>query len=475
MSIIGREAEKNLLMQCLETNKSEFVAVYGRRRVGKTFLIKETFDNQLFFYATGILEEKSTMAMQLDSFNDEIADQGGEELPRANNWHQAFRNLNTLLEIAAPSKKKIIFLDEVPWMATRNSGFLTALDYFWNRWASSRKDVLLIICGSATSWIIENIINNRGGLHNRLTRQILLAPFTLCECESFFNNGSFTMTRYQMAEAYMVFGGIPYYLSLLNPELDLNQMIDDVYFRQGAPLQSEFKNLFKSLFQNPGSHLAIVEALAHKAKGLTRDEIIKATKLPNGGGITDVLEELEQCGFIRKYLAYGKKNKGRLYQLIDPFVLFHLKFSEKQERYSENHWQQFSDTPGHNNWSGYAFEQLCLLHVEQIKRKLGISGVLTEVSSWRSESYEPGAQIDLVIDRADNVINLCEAKYARGEYVISKDGYRNLHNKMAAFSVETKTRKALRITLITTFGVKQNTYSGEFTSQVILDDLFSPV
>lgn len=470
--IIGRKVEQELLLHCLESKKSEFVAVYGRRRIGKTFLVREVFGDRFTFYATGLLDDRNTISLQLESFNNEIAEQGEESLPRAKNWHEAFQNLNTLVEQAPAGIKKIIFLDEIPWMATRNSGFLTALDYFWNRWASSRNDVLLIICGSATSWIIDNVVNNRGGLHNRLTRQILLAPFTLKECEDFYNSEGFVMTRNQMVEAYMAFGGVPYYLSLMNPRLDLNQMIDDIYFKQGSALQNEFQNLFKSLFSNPDNHLAVVSALARKSKGLTRKEIIEQTTTSNGGRVTQVLEDLEQCGFIRVYRSFGKNKQDRIFQLTDAFILFHLRFSKQRELYNENYWQQFSATPGHNSWSGYAFEQVCLLHIAQIKQKLGIAGVLTEVSAWRSTSANPGAQIDLVIDRADNVINLCEIKYAKGEYLITKDSYDKLHNKLAAFSDETKTRKALRTTLITSFGVKQNKYSSEFTSQVLLDDLF---
>ncbi|MCL2826051.1 MAG: AAA family ATPase, partial [Eggerthellaceae bacterium] len=317
MTIIGRKAEQELLKQCLDSKKSEFLAIYGRRRVGKTFLVKEAFANQFFFYATGILDENKSLSIQLENFNDELADQGGSEFARAQDWQEAFRNLNRLVEQTPGNAKKVIFLDEIPWMATQNSGFLAALDHFWNRWASSRNDVLLIICGSATSWIIDNVINNRGGLHNRLTRQIQLAPFTLSECEEFFDSNGFVMTHYQIAEAYMIFGGVPYYLSLMNPRQDLNQIVDDVYFRAGAPLQNEFGNLFRSLFRNPSNHVAVVEALASKAKGLKRNEIIEQTGLSDGGGLTRALEELEQCGFIRVYRAFGKALQGKTYQLTD--------------------------------------------------------------------------------------------------------------------------------------------------------------
>ncbi|MDR1082942.1 MAG: ATP-binding protein [Coriobacteriales bacterium] len=473
MELIGRETEQDILRRCLNSSRSEFVAVYGRRRVGKTYLIRETLSSEFAFSASGVLSEEGGMAVQLESFNDEIVEAGGTDLPRAKTWREAFRNLRGLLERIPQKKKKVVFLDEIPWMSTHKSGFLPALEDVWNQWASARTDVLLIICGSATSWIVDNIIDNRGGLHNRLTRQILLAPFTLKECEEFYREAGFAMTRYQMVEAYMVFGGIPYYLDLMDPRFELYHNIDQMYFEEGAPLRNEFYNLFHALFGKSGDHLLIVEALASRAKGLSRADIVKTSGLVDGGRITRTLQDLKQSGFIREYRAFGKERQNRLYQLVDAFVLFHLRFQKQRELYNTNYWLQFSMTPGHNAWSGYAFEQVCLLHVEQIKQKLGIAGVLTEISSWRSTTAEPAAQIDLVVDRADKVINLCEIKFASGEYTIDKAESMSLRNKLTAFAAETKTRKALRVTMITTFGLKQNEYASEIPSQITLDDLFA--
>jgi hypothetical protein len=472
----------------MESGKSEFVAVYGRRRVGKTYLVKEFFGNAFTFYATGVLNERSGMSAQLKIFNDEIKNYGGADLPDAGNWRDAFTNLNELIERSSGKGKKVIFLDEIPWMATTNSGFLPALDYFWNRWASTRHDVLLIICGSATSWIIDKIVDNKGGLHNRLTHQIALRPFSLNECEAYYKAAGIVMTRYQMAEAYMIFGGIPYYMSLMNSRYDLYQNVDKMYFSESAPLQNEFNNLYRSLFRNAENHLRVVEALASKGVGLTREDIIGLTGLTNGGGLTRILNQLEQSGFIRAYLAFGNKEKDKLYQLIDAFTLFHLRFDRDRKHWDEGYWLKFSATPAHGAWSGHAFEKVCLIHLQQIKLRLGISGVLAGAYSWRSRnpgsgkprgkggSAKPGAakgaQIDLVIDRGDNVINLCEIKYLRDEYEIGKDEDDKLRRRRAAFASETKTKKALRTTIITTFGLKRTAYAAEYPSVVKLDDLF---
>lgn len=470
MEIIGRKDEIQLLKDCLCSKKSELVAIYGRRRVGKTFLVKALFQEDFTFYATGILN--GSFQEQLDNLNKELARLSNTALPVATDWQAVFENLNSLVCSSDRPGKKIIFLDEVPWMAVPDSGFLAALDFFWNRWASSRGDVLLIICGSATSWVADNILNNTGGLHNRVTRHIILQPFNLRECEDLLESNGVRLTRYQIAEAYMVFGGIPYYLEMLQPRLTLYQNIDALYFKTNAALADEYDNLFRALFKNPERHIAVIEALASKNQGLLRGEAAAASGLPNGGGLTRVLDELVACGFIRAYLGFGKKSRDKLYQLIDPFTYFHLRFNEKRGRYSEQYWMQFSVTPAHSAWSGYAFEQLCLLHIPQIKASLGIGGVLTEVSSWRSRHASPGAQIDLVIERSDRIINLCEAKFAADEFTVDKAYAQALRHKRSAFINETGTRKAAHTTLISTFGLRRNEYSNEIPFQLDLDGLF---
>jgi AAA+ ATPase superfamily predicted ATPase len=469
--IIGRKAEQELLRECFMSKKSEFIALYGRRRVGKTFLVREVLGSDFIFYMTGFLD--GTCKEQLANFNKEIVNFGGGNLASARNWSEAFDNLNNLIEASKKKGKKVIFLDEVPWMNTPRSGFLSALDYFWNRHASMRKDVLLIICGSAASWIIENVVNNTGGLHNRLTCEIHLPAFTLAECEAYYHAMGIDIPRYQVAEAYMIFGGIPYYMDFFKPKYSVAQNVDSIFFNENAPLKNEYTNLFRSLFKNADSYIRVIEALAAKNYGKTRDEIIAASDISEGGGLSKILGDLTASGFVREYLAFGKVKRDRLYQLIDPFSLFYLRFSPKRKAYSTDFWLRFCATPAHASWAGYAFEILCLTHIPQIRRALGISGVLTEIYSWKSKLHDPGAQIDLVIDRGDRVINLCEIKYSSSEYVINKAYNQNLQNKRSAFLAETRTRKAAHITMITTYGLQKNLYQAGIPFEITLDDLFT--
>lgn len=470
-NIFGRAKEIDILKRSLVSTGSEFIAVYGRRRVGKTFLVKELLGNSFVFYATGILD--GNMAVQRENFNDEIENFGGRNLPRATDWRGAFANLNRLIEQSDREAKKVVFLDEMPWMATANSDFLSALDYFWNRWASTRHDVLLIVCGSATSWIIDKIVNGVGGLHNRLTRQMMLRPFSLGESEGFCQSRGISISKYQHIEAYMMFGGIPYYLSLMDERLSLYQNIDTLYFEHDAPLRNEYDNLYRSLFRKADRHIQVIEALAQKGKGLTREELVGATGLTDGGGLTKVLEDLDNNGFIRVYRAFGKKAKGRIYQLMDPFTLFHLRFAERRATFSDRYWLQFVLTPAYHAWSGIAFERVCMQHISQIKQALGISGVLTEISAWRSREEDPGAQIDLVIDRHDRTVNLCEMKFASTELTVDKRLAESLRSKRAAFLSETGTDKSAATTLISPLGIRSNKYSGEIHSSVSAADLFA--
>lgn len=467
--IIGRDREKQILNDCFESKESEFIAIYGRRRVGKTFLIKELFGERFTFYSTGVLNgDKDT---QLQAWNNDIQQFGGEGLLSANNWIEAFNSLNKLVERSC-AERKVIFLDEIPWMATLHSDFLAGLDYFWNRWASSRKDVMLIVCGSAATWICNNIVNSKGGLHNRITRRVLLEQFSLKECEQYYNNKNIPMTRYQMAEAYMAFGGIPYYMSLMKPQYSLYQNMDRIYFEQDAVLSDEFENLYKSLFSKYEYYIQIIEALAKKGIGQTRSEIVDITKITDGGSLTKALDNLKLSGFIREYKAYGQKKKDSLFQLVDFFSMFDTRFRNDRAAHSNDFWLRFSSTNAHSIWGGFSYEKLCLLHLSQIRQKLGISGVLTSAYSWRGSYEGEGTQVDLVIDRNDNIVNLCEVKFSSSPYQIDKKYYEQLQKKRSAFRGATHTRKFVQTTMITTFGLVRNSYGSEIVSEVTLDDLF---
>ncbi len=471
MKMIGRKDELQLLNNLKEHTSSSFVAVYGRRRIGKTYLVRNAFVNQFDFYVTGI--SKVSLSQQLANFHIALQKYGpsAQEMEPAKDWITAFRQLSKLLE-SGKSGKKVIFLDELPWFDTAQSGFISALEHFWNSWASARTDIILIVCGSAAGWMISKLINNKGGLHNRVTHRIRLEPFTLKECEAFLKAKKANFDRYQVIQLYMVMGGIPFYLEQINITQSAAQNIDKLCFGKEATLRTEFDNLYTSLFDNAEKHISVIEALSKKVKGLTRGELIKEAKLPSGGSVTRILGELEESGFIRKYIAYGKKERNSLYQLTDFYSLFYLKFIKKSSILDENNWINSLDSPAQRAWSGYAFEQICLSHIREIKKALGISGIQTNTSSWISND-RPGAQIDLVIDRRDHVVNICEMKFSLNEFTIDKKYAEELRNKIGVFKTESKTRKSVFLTIITTFGLSKNQYSMSLVqNELTMDILF---
>lgn len=472
MEIIGRKSELSHLRKLKEATSSSFIAIYGRRRVGKTYLIRNAFDNQFDFYVTGMW--KVNLAQQLTNFHAALVKYDPLANPEepANDWFSAFQQLARLLDSGKPGKKTI-FLDELPWFDTTQSGFVSALEHFWNSWASARTDITLIVCGSAAGWMINKLINNKGGLHNRVTHRIRLEPFTLNECEEFLKYKGANFDRYQIIQLYMVMGGVPFYLEQINGTQSAAQNINRLCFEKDGILRTEFENLYKSLFDKAEKHIAVVESLSKKGKGLTRGELLEQAKLPSGGSITRVLSELEESGFIRKYIGYGNKERNSLYQLTDFYSLFYLKFIKKSSILDEHSWINGLDSPEQRAWSGYAFEQVCLAHVKEIKQALGISGVQTNTSSWISNS-RPGAQIDLLIDRRDHVINICEMKFSINNFTIDKKYADELRNKMGIFKEEVKTKKSLYLTIITTFGLHKNQYSmslvqNDLTMDVLFD------
>jgi uncharacterized protein len=456
---IGREQEIQQLEKIYADNRAAFVALYGRRRVGKTILIRHVFGERVIFHLTGIANV--TTAQQLVNFQAAFERQAPLSLHGSTpkNWFAAFQQLITFLE-KSPIGKKIVFLDELPWLDTAKSDFMPSLEHFWNSWASARTDIMLIVCGSAASWILNKLIHNRGGLHNRVTARIRLEPFTLKEAEQLLLRKNAALDRYQIVQYYMAVGGVPFYLDTFDGELTPMQNIENQCFAKDGLLRTEFAHLFQSLFVRAERHVAIVQAIATKTKGLTREDILLLTKFPNNGSTTQLLEELEESGFIRKYQPFQKSNRQSLFQLVDFYTLFYLKFIKNAQFLDSGNWLALTDSPIYKAWSGYAFEQVCLMHVPQIKQALGISGVFSQSSSWRSKEAIDGAQIDLLIDRRDHVINLFEIKFSNEPYTITKSYAEQLRHKIGTFKSETDTRKAVWLAMLTTFGVKKNEYSG---------------
>lgn len=470
--IIGRNAEIELLNKMLHDDKSHFVAVYGRRRIGKTYLIREAFNYRFTFQHSGLSE--GSMNEQLFAFDSSLKDAGINIKKKSKNWLEAFDKLKEIIR-NSNEKRKIIFIDELSWMDTAKSDLMVALENFWNGFASARKDIVLIVCASATSWMLSKVVHNKGGLYNRLTQQIHLQAFCLRECEEYIQSEGLALNREQILQYYMIFGGVPYYWGFIKKGLSLAQNIDNTLFVKNAPLRDEFKYMYASVFKNPETYIKIIETLGTKKVGLTREELINLSGLSNSGDLTSKLEELESCGFIRKYYAFGMKKKNAVYQLIDCFTLFHFKFLQ-DEPTDEHFWTNQINTPAVNTWMGLAFERVCMQHVAQIKNKLGISGVLTEINSWYCKADLDrgvfGSQIDMLITRKDQVINLCEMKYSGSEYTITEKVDKSIRNKINDLRVLTNTKYAIYPTLITTYGLVSNSFSDNIQSVITLDDLF---
>lgn len=473
--LIGREKEIQQLESYCSSGKSEFIAVYGRRRVGKTFLIDQFFNQQYDFYMTGMYG--ATNRELLTHFSQRMAIHTGKVYPVPANWMDAFFQLQVYLQTLSRKRKIIVFIDELPWFDVPYSRFLKAFELFWNNWASKQNNLKLVICGSATSWMTNKVLGNKGGLHNRVTHSMHLSPFNLYETELFLKSRGFAFGRKQVLETYMVLGGTPYYLDMMNKTLSVAQNIDVLFFQDSSPLKDEYGFLFKSLFNDSDLYKKVVSTLASKNKGLSKHEIIESAGMIDNGYLTEILDNLRKCDFVRCYNAFGKKERDRLYQLTDLYSLFYLRFVKDFSGEDGEHWEHMIDATA--SWRGYAFEQVCLHHIPQIKKKLGISGIQTEISSWSCKSFVDadetewqGGQIDLLIDRKDSVINLCEMKYSDGMFTITKAYDKLITNRRESFRHVTNTRKALYLTLVTTEGVTRNSYWNNIQSEVIVDDLF---
>lgn len=464
-----------MLQELLTSGSPELIAVYGRRRVGKTFLVRNYYAAHLTFECTGM--HNASLSDQLYNFSKALQEAMGSVIPPATpaNWLQAFGFLTDFLKTKRNKQPVVILFDEFPWMHTPKSKFLDAFGHWWNTWAS-RQALKVVICGSAASWMIEHIINNKGGLHNRVSCAIRLLPFTLAEADSYLRSRDVRLDHYQILQLYMAIGGIPQYLKQISKGESAQQAIHKLCFDKNGLLKNEFHNLYRSLFSHAGHHETVVRALARKAAGMSRAALITACGFTTGGTTSRIFEELEQSGFITQYIPFEKTSRDSVYKLSDEYSLFFLKFMEHTRAGGAGTWQKTATGQSYKSWAGFAFEAVCQKHVAQILRALGISGVHTEASGWH---YTPkgkgteGAQIDLLLDRQDHCINLCEMKFATDEFVIDKKYAGELDHKVRVFREQSKTKKTIFPTLITTYGVKKNDhYTGRVQAEVTMEDLF---
>ena len=472
MKIAGRKDEIKVLQSLLTQQESSFLALYGRRRIGKTYLVRQVYENQIVFECSGL--HQRDLSQQLENFWLTLIEVNPKEKPSLpKTWLQAFSLLKMYISSLPEQQKKVIFLDEIAWFETPKSGFLAALDNFWNQFCSKRNDIILVICGSAASWIIDKVINNRGGLHNRITCHVQLMPFTLKETKEYLEMSNIRLTPKDIATLYMAVGGVPYYLKDLKSGQSVPQILDELFFLPQATLKNEFNNLYASLFKNSDLHILLIKALAHKNKGLTRNELLAETGISSGGGFSVLLQELVACGFIKIIYPINKSKEDLLYRLVDEYSIFYFKFLVNNK--ANNSWLQMTNKPIFKIWTGYAFENLCFKHIFQIKKALGISGIISNEYSWiqKGDKTQQGTQIDFIIDRDDNCINILELKFYDTVFEINKNYAQQLNEKVSIFKEKTKLKKNVFLTLLTANGAKKNEYYlSTITNELTIEDLF---
>jgi len=477
-NIIGRQKEQALLEDLYQSRQAEFTVVYGRRRIGKTYLVRELFEGRLTFYHTALSpfdlaadSQELLLRQQLQVFGQSLREYGDYHHEAPATWLEAFSWLKQLLQRQARRRRWVVFLDELPWMDTPRSGFAAAFEHFWNGWGAGQRQLMLIVCGSAASWINDKLINNTSGLYGRITREIHLSPFTLAECKQFLTGRGIMIDDYDLLQCYMVMGGIPYYLSYMEKGLSLAQNIDLLFFSKNGKLQLEFERLFKSLFTDPEKHVRVVELLSTRREGFTRKEISEKTGITSGGGLTSLLLSMEASDFIVKYVPFGGSRLNTRYKLVDLFSLFYMFFLKSGGSANPHFWQSHLHSEALKAWRGFSFEEVCYVHQEQIKAALGISGVHAEIAPWKSKLPDSHKQIDMLIDRDDRIINVCEMKFSTDMFAIDKEYDAELREKLHEFVEQTHTKKSPHLTIVTTYGLKFNKYSGRVQKVVTMDQL----
>jgi AAA+ ATPase superfamily predicted ATPase len=469
--MIGREEEVKILTDMLSSDEAELVSVLGRRRVGKTYLLRETFKEHIVFEFVGI--QGGTLRENLNAFTFALQQTFGKESVPNNikSWLNAFQTLIELLSTQKTTKKSVVFIDELSWIAGKKPDFVKALGFFWNSWAS-KQNIVVAICGSAAAWMIKNIIKNKGGLHNRITRQIYLLPFTCKEAREYLQQRGLKFNNEQVTELYMTFGGIPHYLKLIDKAKSVGQVVNSLCFSEKGALKNEFDNLYAALFTNHQPYIAVIKACYSKWKGVTQSEIVKHSGIPSGGTLTRMLTELELCGFITSTAPFDKVKKEKIYRLIDEFSVFYLNFMDSKKN---TDWNLISQSQPFKLWKGYAFENFCLKHIQSIKHQLGIGSVITQQFAYliQNPALKTHHQIDLIIDRNDQCINICEIKYHAKPYTITKNYAETLRQRMQYFAWETETKKTIFLTFISKYGVTtQSGIPNLVDSEVLMEDFY---
>ena len=493
--MIGRKKEIKLLNEICDLEESSLVAIYGRRRIGKTYLVNHMFKKYrqdcLFFEFTGAYD--GDKRGQIDNFIDQVYEWFYVEPSfEIKSWSDAFRFLKRTIDKEIKKRdsneKVIVFLDEVPWIDRSNKGgFLSALGYFWNTWCEPRENVVLILCGSNSSWIRDKILKNaRGSLYQRVTHQISMYPFDLKETKAYLlEQKGFMIDNKTVTDIYMIFGGVAKYLSFLNPNESSAENIDRVFFSIHGSMYREYDELFSSLFADKSDYYkSVIELLCTRRSGFSLSDISKAFNEKLGGKLRLAIAELEECGFIKGLSKYGNSVRGVNYMIVDPYILFHHKWIKGFSRNDiatlpNNYWLHKSSSQSYAVWSGYAFEIVVMVNIRLYLNAIGRLGFFSGVYHWQhmaKSEDEQGAQIDMVVNYGNNIFDILECKYYNSEYVISKEYAKNIKNKLSMFKkygLYSKQKSELRLVFLTSYGVKMNAEAHSLNiSRVCLDDLF---
>ena len=491
MEIIARKREKQILESVLRSKSSELVCVYGRRRIGKTYLVRNFFescDNVIYFELTGQKQESGEYAplkYQLANFKYQFERTFDRDIPQPTSWQNAFTVLRKETERFKDSTSKLIlFFDELPWLCSPRSGFFEALDQAWNTTFERQPNVKVIVCGSAASWMLKKIIHAKAGFSRRITHKIRLTLFSLKETKEYLLFKGFDLSSRSVAEIFMMLGGIPYYLNFMSPHKSIYQNIEDECFDINGRLVDEYAIIFNSLFKNSENHKKVVEYIASKHKGVLLEELTGKFSSLKGGSLSRILDNLVSSSFIKKTPPLYNEAKGTIYRLIDEFVLFHLKWIKPAPRSifespSTLYFQNRAQSNSFKSWRGFAFERLCLKHEYQIRQSLGIHKILSIPSMvyFYDQQGKRSSQIDLLFERADNVISICEIKHSESEYELTKADVNSLMRKKEDLrrylALKKKTQKDIHIVYVTTNGVYLNKYFHQLQPSVVkLDDLF---
>ncbi len=478
--IIGRKQEIKILKKVYDSKDAEFIALYGRRRIGKTFLIRQMFSKEKNYFELVGLKD-GPLKEQLKNFTEALSQTFYQGLPLQipSSWEDGFKLLTDALQKIPTNKKLVLFFDELPWLASRKSKFIQALDYYWNKYWSQMTNLKLIVCGSAAAWMIDHLINDKGGLHNRITGRILLEPFTLKEVKEFLKSRSINLKDEQIVDLYMVLGGVPYYLKFIERGESAAQIVSSLCFDINSPLRDEFPRLIKSLFDKGETHLQILRLIAKSYYGISRENLLKKLKMTSGGAFNKYIEELEAAGFIKAMRPYLKKKN--YYRAIDEYSLFYLNWIEPVStngipNVPRDFWVNQIGRGEYNAWAGYAYETICLTHTRQIQKALGIENQVREITSWRASGKSTnmqGAQIDLLFDRFDQSVTLCEIKYTKTIFTVDKSYAEALKKKISVFS-EHFPKKQIFLALISTQGFKKNIWTEGLIDQgITLGDLMN--